>query len=272
MQRTFTHHWRRGLVGALAIASSLTVAFPANATAPRTKPTGPAKTLAYYLKTSDNMNKLPYLSEVSNGDFWLLYYTNGSWELWANQPKKPAADAVAVTDTEITASSHGKIVWSKMVFAAECASGQVCFSTLTPVEFYFDQKNAYFARLTGTDDTPGCWTQATATTDSWIKNWNSDGSPNWYPGTSTSFATASAFQPMVTKGDTVTVTSTYSYTSDKAKVTEVDSIDSKTVLFTATSLTVGKGAGKDEPAYKNKTTFSVPKSAPKAPKLRNYCH
>jgi hypothetical protein len=268
MRRAVTHHWYRGLVGTVVVASSLALACAAVANASRTAPTGPAPTVSYYVRTSDNFNKLTFLDTTYSGDYWLLYETNGSWRFWWDDKNKPAAGAIAVSGAEVTAMSHGKQVWATYVWTATCAAGHICFSTLTPLEFSFDQTRDYYAELTGTHDTPGCWTPSTV---SWFKGWNSYGAPLWYPGTSTSFATASNFRPMVKVGQTVTVTSTYSYTGDKAKVTEIDTIDATTDLFTKSQLQVGKGDASYDGPYVENAVYSVPKATPKAPKLHDYC-
>lgn len=259
-------HLRR--VAALAAACTLslaTLAVPAGASG---APTGNAAAIHAYVQASEAMNKQPFMQFLIKSYYYLGYHSNGSWSMAWGYPKPPASYEQHVNATEITQSKDGKIVWVEITFAYACPSGSICFSTLTPLRFYVTKTAAYYAVLSGPNDTPTCWTNATKT---WVKtDFEATGNPNWYPGTATKYSTASNFKPATTVGKTTTFVSTYEYTTDKSKVTETDTEDDTTHLFTHSILVVGKGDSKSYPAYTYSQTMSVPKGV-KAPKINRVC-
>jgi hypothetical protein len=262
--------FRRSAVVTLATAATvIALALPAGATAP----SGNAAAIRQYAAASIRVNKLPYFTIDTKSLYFLRYLSNGAWELDWGVPKTPAG-FTRVDATEILASAHGKNVWEEITFSYACASNEVaCFSTLTPIRFYLSKTATYWAELSGINYTPGCWNNAAKGTP-WIKtDFSTIGDPTWYPGTSTKFATASFFDPAVTKGKTTTFTSTYEYLSDKAHVTEVDTLDDTTDIFTLTSLKIGATTvkGKKYPGYSFSQAFTVPTGTVKPPKTTHMC-
>lgn len=255
------------MVTAATVATVIALALPAGATGP----SGNAAAIKLYTAATIKVNKLPYLTIEYKSLYFLKYFSNGAWQMTWGVSKAPGF--TRVNATEIAASSHGKNVWEEFTFRYACASGNVCFSTLTGMTFYVSKTATYWAELTGINDSPGCWTKTNSQT-AWIKNdFSSNGLPNWYAGTSTKYETASFFDPAVTKGDTTTFTSTYKYDSDKALVTEIDTLDKTTDLFTHSNVKVGNATnkGKKYPGYSYSLVLTVPKGAVKPPKTTHMC-
>jgi hypothetical protein len=250
-------------VSTVAAGTVLVLALPASAT----EPSGNRSAIKLYAAAALKTSRLPFLSTESKSFYFLGYHKNGSWNMAWGYPKAPHPYEARVNLTEIAASAHGKNVWEEDTFAFACPVHKTCHSSIIPLRFYLTKTSAYYAELTGPQDTPGCWTNATKT---WVKtDFDSFGNPNWYPGTSTKGLTASFFERPVTKGGATTFTSFYEYRGDGAHVSEIDTLDTRTGIFTHANIKVGKTA--HDGAFSWSQVLMVPTAPVAAPKIERVC-
>lgn len=261
------HVWHRGAASALAVAMAVaTLTAPAGAAG---TPSGNAAAIHMYVKAATATSKVPYVQIVTKSFYYLGYLANGSWNMAWGYPKAPHAYEKHVNATEIAYSQVGRNVWEEITFSYACPGHTVCASPQSALRMYFTKTAAYYSVLNGPGATSVCWTNATKT---WVKSdLDTYGDPTWYPGTGTKNSTASVFEPATTAGGTTTFVSTYSYTSDVSKVTETDTVNNRTDLFTHASIAVGKAKKGGYLPYSYSQTLSVPKGAINPPKINRLC-
>ena len=231
---------------------------------PRTSPTGDAATIALYTRVVANMNSLSHLVEVTHHFDW-MGYTRNRWVLSWGTPKAVYTYQVAVDDTTVARVSKGVTSWTTDTYATPCRTSTPCHSTIEPLRMYAGRSGDFWALLSGKGQSVKCWNKAVGT-EAWIAQDYSVGTPLWYAGSSP-YTTNPHYLPMVKKGHLIAVTSTYQYKDSHRGVVEVDTINTTTHRFTHSSITVFKGARKDEAAYSYSFTVAVPASLPTPPAL-----
>jgi hypothetical protein len=251
----------------LVIAIAIDPATSSGAVGARGGPTGDPATIHYYEQVTNRFNSKPATVEVFRGAFWLGYATPTSWYLTWNRARPQYAVQHAVAETVIAAVAHQHVVWQEITWASPCPAGRACASSITPIRFFLEHHASYWTELDGLGGTASCWTPATGST-AWInKGFNVTGTKPWYVGSSP-YTTAPNYGPLTRNGGAITVTSTYRYLNG-ADVTELDTINEGTGLFTAIGLNVG--ASGNNPHYAYKGALSIPHKVPKPPHIV-ICH
>ena len=195
---------------------------------------GDPTTIRLYAKAVARENALPALVEVTSGDYWFGYVNGPSstWQLNWGYPRPPFPYQHAVALTSVLRVVGGKVQWTENTFATPCTNGAIsCPSSLTPLSIYAMRGADLWA--TGGDGLsalPSCWKVATGQS-AWIAK---DYTVNWSPFSvgATQFATAPHYLAMVKHGNQIMVTSTYQYRASGQHVTEIDVINSTSLLFT----------------------------------------
>ena len=222
------------------ILGSWALMVPVQAGAAKKPWSGNAAAVAYYRTSSAMTNSLPVFQDVTTGYYWLwddanVGGANSRFELNWGYATKPAADMVRAQATYEIQMIGGKQSWYTITFASLCASGSVCGSSIAPMELYVTKGGDFYGFYASGSNRVSCWTKATGST-AWIGK-------EFQPGTG--WTTIGKFSPIVTKGNQVLITSTYPI-SDGSKVTETDSIDSATKLFTGSTYHVSRST---KPVY-----------------------
>jgi hypothetical protein len=235
------------LVGCVLTLSAVCFAGVATASS-LPKPTGNAKTIAFYRHVVLATGRAPGWTEVQTG-YYSLEQSGQTANWWTWLDGAAPAGYHAAADHFTIAASGGKIVWGEdeMVPSGACGGGAAC----TPIEILSNGVNNLYLRFVR----PGastCWLTA-------------HGSP--LPGSvggSSGYGLYGHFLPMRRVGGTVYVTSTYPL--DGRHVTEVDTINYATHLPSAGVSHVAAAAGK--PAFSFSWTIHYLKSEPVAPTVR----
>jgi hypothetical protein len=219
---------RAAAVGALGLAVCLgTLAGAASASGP----TGDRATIALVEAIAANTNAQPAM-QVDQSGYMTESKVVGSpatfsfrWG-YGGVPKGSVRATETITYTQL----HGKVRWLTDVLRAvpaTCPQGQTC-PTIAPIELFVTKAIA----LAGVVDEPhgvvGCFEH-----ESFKDVPYRAGEPWW--------SAVGDYRPKVTRGNQTLVTDTYSW-ADGQHVTEIDSIDNKTRLFTASVFHVAHGA------------------------------
>jgi hypothetical protein len=221
-------------VAILIIAlGSWTLMVPLQAGAARKPWSGNAAAVAYYRTSVAMTNSQPVFQDVTTGYYWFwddasVGGAKSRFGLFWGYATKPAADMVRAQATSEIQMVGGKQSWFTITFASLC-SGSICGSSIAPMELYVTKGGDYYGYYASGSNQVGCWNKATGSY-AFIGN-------AFYP--STGWRTFGKFSPIVTKGNQVLITSTYPI-SDGSKVTETDSIDSATKLFTGSTYHVSR--------------------------------
>ncbi len=250
----------------MVVAALLAVLSPAAAgggqRVPQGGPTGDKATIAYYTAVTHNFNSKPADTEELRGAYFLGYYGSG-WYVSLDTARPRYSWQHPVSLDELLVVSHDKIVWGTVTLSPTCRARPACGSTTTPLRFFFEHGASYWSALSGPHGAPRCWYRAAGGT-AWVNtDFNMTGQQPWYVGNDP-YTTEPHYGPMVHDGRFVKVTSTYSYRNGAA-VTEIDTINAATKLFTAEILRVG--AFKASPAYTSTGSLSVLSRAPARPSL-----
>lgn len=239
--------------------------FVAGALALKSKPTGNATTISFYAKATKKANALGAFTQVTHRYYFYSYTSPSDWKLSWGTPT-PSTGERRVNETTVQRIVHGKTLWVLNTFATPCATTASCTSTLTPLRLYVTKSATYWTVLSGPKESPQCWTKAAGAT-SWMRKDFIVGGQVWYvdaaPGTIDLH-----YAPLVHRGNFVDVTSTYKYVSDLDGVSEVDTINTKTMLFTQSVYHIGGTATFKAVTYYD--TYSEPTTLPVAPRL-NLC-
>jgi hypothetical protein len=246
------------VIGTVAVFSAL-----ANVAAASTPWSGNAAAIAYYRKAVANTNALKVIQDVSHGYYWLWDSgyssgTSGEFQLNWGFPTKPAADMISAQATVTLRMLHGKTSWYTVIFAAPCAKSTSCSATIDPLEFYVTKGGVVWGYLTKGTDTVACWNHTNATS-AWIPKDFTAGTVWW--------KTSGDYRPIHRGKTAVLITSTYKY-SDGAAVTETDSINPTTRLFTGSTYLVGKSTHPVDEPYHYSVVETDPTSIPHAPSIK----
>ncbi|HEV3268323.1 MAG TPA: hypothetical protein VGZ68_07960 [Acidimicrobiales bacterium] len=244
----------RGLRSALLIVASLGLALaPAAAGATKVPWSGNAAAVAFYRTAVATTNALPVIQDVQLGYYWLwddayISGSTGPFELNWGYATKPSANMVRAQATFLISMTGGKQSWYTVTFAAGPA--------IDPLELYVTPSGDYWGYLTKGSSQVGCWSHATGTT-AWIAKDFTVGA-QW--------RTYGRFSPLVTRGSRVLVTSTYTNV-DGAKVTETDSINATSKLFTGSVIHVSRSTKPVYAAHSYSLVETDPTTAPVAPSV-----
>lgn len=232
-----------------------------NAATPRWS--GNAAAIALYRQAVAATNALATLQDVYHGYYWMwdnatALGDRGSFNLRWGYATKPVANMVAATATEVIHSAAGKQSWYTVVFTPTCASGSNCVSSMKPIEFYIAPGGGYwgFAKSAGH---VSCWNRA-ARDAPWINK-------DFVVSTSGTWSTYGHFLPLITRGNQILVTSTYVSHQDGATVTETDSINASTKLFTGSTYRVSRSTHPVYAAHRYAVVETDLTSSPSAPVL-----
>jgi hypothetical protein len=251
--------WRTALL-IIVLGGSAFVA-PAEVGAAKTPWSGNAAAVAYYRTSVAKTNSLPALQDVELGYYWIWDNANvsgssGQFELSWGYASKPAAGMVRAEATFVYTLVGGRQSWYVVTFVSPCASGSTCGTSIDPLELYVTKSGDYWGYDTTGSGQVGCWNQATGTT-AWIDKDFTVGA---------AWRTYGKFSPLVRKGNRVFATSIFTNV-DGAKVTETDSIDSTSKLFTGSIIHVGRSTKPVFAAHSYSLIETDPSSAPAAPSL-----
>jgi len=251
--------WRTALL-IVALGCS-TLVTPAESGAAKTPWSGNAAAVAYYRTSVARTNSLPVLQDVELGYYWIWDNANVSgskaqFELNWGYASKPAADMVRAKATFVYSLVGGRQSWYVATFVSPCASGSTCGTVIDPLEIYVTKSGDYWGYDLKGSSQVGCWNRATGTT-AWINRDFTVGA-QW--------RTYGKYSPLVRKGNRVLATSIYTNV-DGAKVTETDSIDSNSKLFTGGIVHVGRSTKPAFAAHSYSFFETDPTSAPAAPSL-----
>lgn len=242
----------------IALGSSALVA-PVEAGAAKTPWSGTAAAVAYYRTSVAKTNALPVLQDVELGYYWFwddayVSGNSGQFELNWGYASRPAANMVRAQATFVIAMVGGTQSWYTVTFASLCASGNVCGSSIAPLELYVTKAGDYWGYYSKGSSQVGCWNRTTGTT-AWLGK-------DFKVGLG--WRTYGKFNPIVTKGNRVLITSTYANV-EGAKVTETDSIDSTSKLFTGSTVHVSRSTKPVYSAHSYSFSETDPSTAPTAP-------
>ncbi len=249
----------------IAALTMVVVASPTGAStlSSHAKPTGDAATIALYAKAVNTINSLPAVTEVTHDYYFYAYTSPQQWRLAWGTPAAPAANEHRVDLTAELRVVRGRTVSAIDTFATPCATTSPCTSTQPPLEIYVTKAASYWTVLVGPKRTPQCWTRAGGAT-SWLRSDFTVGEFVWYVGNSPGYSEPD-YRPMVRHGNNVAITSSYVYQKTGLKITEADTINTKTSLFTHTVYHVGATPTSKPDTY----TIAVlkPGSVPKSPSI-----
>lgn len=234
-----------GLIGLTPVLLSDATA-RASATGDTTA-TGDPATIALYTSAANNLDNQSGYAQVATGAFFLGDSSATNWYLSWDVSHPRYSWQQPVVENSLFAVVHRKIAWDTITWTPACPTGRLCVSTLTSVRFFSERGASFWAILNGAHGTATCWYPATKTT-AWInQDFNSTTQSPWYVGSSP-YTYAPDYRPLVRHGGAVTVTSTYDYKYG-ARVTEIDTINARTHLFTESVVHVAP--------YKSYQGFSV---------------
>jgi hypothetical protein len=214
---------------AMALAASLGVVTP---TAAAAGPTGDRATIALVEAVAANTNAQPAIEIDQSG-----YMTESShvgrpatfsfrWG-YGGVPKGSLRADETITYTQL----HGRVRWLTDVLRAvpsSCPTGQTCPTTIAPIELFVTKAAAFAGVVDEPHGVVGCFEH-----ESFKAVPYRAGAPWW--------TAVGNYRPKVTRGNQTLVTDTYSW-ADGQHVTEVDSIDNKLRLFSASVFHVAHGA------------------------------
>jgi len=255
---------RRAGIATLSFAiGAAALMVPATSASPASPPwSGNAASIAYYRQAVANTNALPALQDVELGYYWLWdggyrAGTQGEFKLYWGHATRPSPDLVAARATFTVRLVGGKEQWYTVNFAPACASGTSCNSSIEPLEFYVTKGEDLWGYVTRGSNTVGCWNHINSTS-AWIAQ--------DFTIVTTWWKTAGKYRAMIKSATRVLITSTYTY-SDGSAVTETDSIDPATKLFTGSTYLVGKSTHPVNAPYHYSMVETDPTSPPTAPKV-----
>jgi hypothetical protein len=224
---------------------------------------GNAAAISYYRKAVTNNNDLKVIQDVSHGYYWLFDsgYSEGAsagFQLNWGYPTKPVANMISAQATFTLRMVKGKTKWYTVTFAAPCAKSTSCSATIDPLEFYVTKGAVVWGYLTKGTTRVACWNQTNALS-AWMHKDFVAGTAWW--------KTSGDYRAMIKSATRVLVTSTYEY-SDGAPVTETDSINPATKLFTGSTYQVGKSTHPVYKPYHYSIVETDPTSVPTAPSIK----
>jgi hypothetical protein len=236
------------------------VLVPSGAGASKPPWSGNPAAIAYYRQAVAKTNALPALQDVYHRYYWLyddasVTGAKGAFDLAWGYPKRPASYYVAATGTDLVRMVKGKSSWYTLTVAPSCGGG-ICVSSAEPLEILVTKGGDFWGYVrSGTQ--AACWNHATGNS-AWINKDYKSGSAWW--------STTGYYRPIVHQGNQVLITSIYP-NSDKATITETDSINATTKLFTGSKYKVSASPNHAYPAHSYSITETDPKAAPHAPKV-----
>ncbi|HUD69213.1 MAG TPA: hypothetical protein VMQ40_03135 [Acidimicrobiales bacterium] len=244
------------MTGALSLAACCGAAVPP---ALATGPTGDPATIALVRAIAANTNAQPAIEIAQSG-----YMTESSH---VGTPRSFSFrwgfggvpnGSVRATETITYTQLHGKVRWLTDVLRAvspTCPTGQACppSTSIAPIELFVTKAAAFAGVVDEPHGVVGCFEH-----ESFKSVPYRAGEPWW--------SAVGDYRPKVTRGNQTLVTDTYSW-ADSQHVTEIDSINNKERLFSASVFHVARGPRATQVGFSFSQHDTVLAKVPAAPRV-----
>ena len=239
------------MVVALGLVACLGVAVPVALAA---GPTGDKATIALVRAVASNTNLQPAIEIAQTG-----YMTESSHVgtrsfsyRWGFGGVPAGSDRATETITYV--QLHGRVVWlTDVLRAASCSSGSTCPPRPAPIELFVTKAAAFAGVVNEPHGVVGCFEHEPFTNVPYRA-----GHPWW--------SAVGDYRPKVTRGNQTLVTDTYTW-ADGQHVIEIDSINDKARLFSASVFHVARGATSTLVAFSFAQSDKALAYAPHAPRV-----
>jgi hypothetical protein len=222
-------------------------------------PTGDTATIALVRAIAANTNAQTAIEIVQSGYMTESRHvgTPASFSFRWGYGGVPSG-SVRATETITYAQWHGDVRWLTDVLRAvpaACPKGQTCppGPSIAPIELFVTRAAAFAGVVDEPHGVVGCFEH-----ESFKAVPYRAGEPWW--------SAVGDYRPKVTRGNQTLVTDTYSW-ADGQHVTEIDSIDNKTRLFSASVFHVARGASAALVGFSFAQRDTALATAPAAPRV-----
>ena len=241
------------VIGALALAAWCGAAVPPALAA---GPTGDPATIALVRAIAANTNAQPAVQIAQSGYMTESSHvgTPSSFSFRWGFGGVPSG-SVRATETITYTQLHGKVRWLVDVLRAAsptCPAGQTC-PPIAPIELFVTKAAAFAGIVDEPHGVVGCFEHES------FKSVPYRAGAQWW-------SAVGDYRPTVTRGNQTLVTDTYSW-ADSQHVTEIDSINDKARLFSASVFHVAHGASATQVGFSFAQHDTVLAKVPAPPRV-----